>query len=133
MSSNLQIPSPPCAQHLGWKLLQGAADHVRVGFEPRAEFKNPAGSIQGGFLAAMLDDCMGPAVWFASQGRSYSATITMNVSFLRAAALGPLVGEGRVLQLGKTIGFVEARLFDASEQLLAHATASVRLVPSERL
>jgi uncharacterized protein (TIGR00369 family) len=135
MTTDLQIPMPPCAQHLGWTLLEqdASAGHVRIGFTPRPEFLNPAGYVQGGFLTAMLDDCMGPAVWFQSRGRIYTVTIGMNVNFLRSVRLEPLIGEGRVMQLGKTVGFLEARLFDAQEQSLAHATASVRLMSAERL
>lgn len=133
MSTQLSIPVPPCARHLGWRLLEddAAAGRVRIGFTPREEFLNPAGNIQGGFLTAMLDDCMGPAVWFYSQARLYTVTIGINVSFLRAVRLEPLVGEGRVVQLGRTVGFVEARLFDGRERLLAQASASVRLLAAE--
>jgi uncharacterized protein (TIGR00369 family) len=134
MNTDLPIPSPPCAQHLGWKLLEhdAAAGTVRVGFTPRPEFLNPAGYVQGGFLTAMLDDCMGPAVWFYSQGQVYTVTIGMSVNFVRSVRIEPVVGEGRVVHLGKTVGFVEARLFDGQAQLLAHATASVRLVAAQR-
>ena len=134
MSTGLAIPSPPCAQHLGWTLLEqdAAQGRVRIGFTPRPEFLNPAGYVQGGFLTAMLDDCMGPAVWFHSQGQLYTVTITMNVSFVRSVRLEPLVGEGRVVHLGKTVGFVEARLFDGQQQLLAQASSSVRLVAAQR-
>jgi hypothetical protein len=34
-----------------------------------------------------------------------------------------------VVQLGKTVGFVEARLADEQGLIVARATASVRLVP----
>jgi acyl-coenzyme A thioesterase PaaI-like protein len=42
---------------------------------------------------------------------------------------GPLIGEAMVVQLGKTVGFVEARLADERGLIVARATASVRLVP----
>jgi acyl-coenzyme A thioesterase PaaI-like protein len=56
-------PAPPAAQLLGWKLLQIDPDvgTIRVEFEGTASFLNPAGTIQGGLLSAMLDDTMGPA------------------------------------------------------------------------
>jgi uncharacterized protein (TIGR00369 family) len=135
MTTDPQIPMPPCAQHLGWTLLEqdAQAGRARIGFTPRPEFLNPAGYVQGGFLTAMLDDCMGPAVWFKSRGQVYTVTIGMSVNFLRSVRLEPLVGEGQVMQLGKTVGFVEARLFDTQERLLAHATASVRLMGPERM
>jgi uncharacterized protein (TIGR00369 family) len=134
MTTNLAIPSPPCAAHLGWTLLKSdaAAGRVRVGFTPRPEFLNPAGYVQGGFVTAMLDDCMGPAVWLHSQGQIYTVTISMNVTFIRSVRLQPVVGEGWVVHLGKTVGFLEARLLDDQDQLLAQATASLRLVAAQR-
>ncbi len=129
------LPRPPCAKLLGWNVLDArpAEGWIRIGFEPKPEFLNPAGFIQGGFVAAMLDDTMGPAVFTHTRGALYTATIDMSVSFLAPARLGPLIGEGQVIQLGKTVGFVEARLTDADGTWLARASASVRLVPFEKL
>ena len=123
------LPSPPCAQLLGWRMLDArpADGWIRIGFEGRPEFCNP-----GGFLAAMLDDTMGPAIFTHTEGALYSATIEMNVQYLAPARVGPIIGEGQVVQLGKSVGFVEARLFDKHEICLAKATSSVRLVPIER-
>jgi uncharacterized protein (TIGR00369 family) len=106
------VPSSPSAALLGWHLLahDAAKGWVRIGFEARREFLNPAGFVQGGFLTAMLDDCMGPAAWIMTHGALYTATIDMTVSFLAPAKPGPLIGEGQVVQLGKTIAFLEARL-----------------------
>lgn len=128
------IPTPPCARLLGWRLIDhdAAKGWIQIGFEGKAEFLNPAGFIQGGIQAAMLDDTLGPAVWIATQGRLYTATIDMNVSFLAPAKPGMLIGEGQVIQLGKTVGFLEGRLRDMDGNILARATASARLVARER-
>jgi uncharacterized protein (TIGR00369 family) len=76
----------------------------------------------------MLDDTMGPAVFIKTEGRLYTATIGMTVNFLAPAKVGPIVGEARVLQIGKTIAFMEGRLTHARDTILATATASARLV-----
>ena len=34
----------------------------RVQFEDKQEFLNPIGNVQGGFICAMLDDTLGPAL-----------------------------------------------------------------------
>jgi uncharacterized protein (TIGR00369 family) len=126
------FPMPPCARLLGWQVLDANAAQgwIRVGFEARRDFTNPAGFIQGGFLAAMLDDTMGPAVFVATDGALYTATVDFNVSFLAPAKAGPIVGEGRVIKLGKTTGFVEAYLCDPEGEMLAKATSTVRLIPT---
>jgi uncharacterized protein (TIGR00369 family) len=131
---SMPIPASPSATLLGWRLEDHDAEKgwVRIAFEGRRDFLNPAGFVQGGFLSAMLDDCMGPAVWIMTGGELYTATINMTVSFLAPASPGALFGEGQVIQLGKSIAFLEARLLDSGGQLLARASASARLLASKR-
>lgn len=128
------MPAPPSARLLGWRLVDhdAAKGWIKIGFDGKADFLNPAGFVQGGIQTAMLDDSMGPAVWIASGGRLYTATIDMNISFLAPVRPGPLFGEGQVIQLGKTVAFLEGRLSDTDGKLLARATASARLVPAQQ-
>ena len=128
------LPRPPCAETLGWEIVDArpADGWIRVRFEGRPEFVNPAGFIQGGFLAAMLDDTMGPAMFIYSEGRLFTPTIELHVSFLSPARAGPLYGEGQVVQAGKSIAFMEGVLFDAAGNVVARATASARLVAAEQ-
>jgi uncharacterized protein (TIGR00369 family) len=130
-----RFPAPPCAETLGWHLRDAdpAAGTIDVGSEGKAGFCNPAGFVQGGFLAAMLDDTMGPAVLVHSDGRLFTPTIELKVSFIAPARPGLLIGRGRVVHLGTTIAFLEASLFAPDEALLARASASARLVPASRL
>jgi uncharacterized protein (TIGR00369 family) len=130
-----RFPRPPCADLLGWTLLDhdAARGWAKLGFEGRREFLNPAGFVQGGLLSAMLDDAMGPAVLIASGGALYTATINLNVSFLAPARPGRFTAEANVVRMGKTVAFTEASLFDAAGELVARASASVRLVPTGKL
>ena len=130
-----RFPKPPCAELLGWTLLDMDEDAgtVRIGFTARPEFLNPAGFVQGGFLAAMLDDVMGPAALVMSDGWSFTSTIDMNVSFLAPAKAGPLIGEGSVIQLGRTIGYLQGELRDEAGTLIARATSTARLVDTGAL
>ena len=129
------LPRPPCAELLGWHVLDASARDgwIRVGFEGRREFSNPAGFIQGGFLAAMLDDTMGPAMFIMGEGKLFTPTIDLHVSVIAPAKPGPIIGEGQVVQAGKSVAFLEGRLTDASGALLARATATARLVAAEKM
>jgi uncharacterized protein (TIGR00369 family) len=80
----------------------------------------------------MLDDIMGPAVFVLTEGRLYTATISLTVNFLAPAKPGAIVGEAEVTQLGKTIAFVAAKLTAEDGTLLATASANARLVETAR-
>jgi uncharacterized protein (TIGR00369 family) len=129
-----RLEAPPCSRLLGWHVLEADPDAgwIRIGFDGRAAFCNPAGFIQGGILTAMLDDTMGPAVFIKTQGRLYTATISMSVNFLSPAKVGLITGEARVVQLGKTIAFIEGKLTDTDHTVLATASSSARLVETAR-
>ena len=130
-----RFPSPPCAVHLGFELLDADRDtgEVRIAFAARPEFCNPAGYVQGGFLTAMLDDCMGPAVMILTDAAVFPTTIDLHVQFLAPARSGAIVGVGRVVKLGKAVGFVEGILTDGDGEPVARANASVRLAPIEKV
>ena len=121
---------PPAAELIGWDLLDFDKERrwVRIGFAGDPQFTNPTGFVQGGFLAAMLDELMGSAIIIATDAAMLSTTISLNVDFIRPGPVGPLVGEGTVTNLGKSVAFVEGKLYGTDGKLLARATASCKLV-----
>ena len=129
-----RLEAPPSSRLLGWQLLDARPEQgwIRIAFDGKPEFCNPAGFIQGGILTAMLDDTMGPAVFIMTEGRLYTATITMTVNFLAPAKVGRIVGEAKVTQLGKTVAFVEGKLVAGDGNMLATATTSARLVETAK-
>jgi uncharacterized protein (TIGR00369 family) len=126
---------PPSAKLLGWRLLDARPHEgwIKVGFDGKAEFCNPAGFVQGGLLAAMLDDTMGPAVFMMTEGKLYTTTISLTANFLAPARPGPITAEAKVTQLGKTIAFVEGRLAAEDGTLLAAASVSARLLEAAKV
>lgn len=128
------FPVPPCGKLLGWHLLDARPDEgwIRIGFEGKREFCSPSGFVQGGILSAMLDDTMGPAVFAMTDGKLFTSTISLTVNFLAPAKPGPMTGEARVTQLGKTVAFVEGKLMAADGTVLATASTSARLVDTAK-
>ena len=73
---------------------------LEVTFNAHAGFANPMGNVQGGFLAAMLDDTLGPALVATLDDGEFAPTLELKVSFLRPAVPGRLTGTGRVVHRG---------------------------------
>ena len=128
------IPASPSARLLGWRLLDARPwdGWLKVGFDGKAEFCNPAGFIQGGILSAMLDDSMGPAVFVTSDGRFYATTISLTVNFIAPARPGPLIVEAQVIQIGKSIAYMEGKLIANDGTVLATASTTARLVEAAK-
>jgi uncharacterized protein (TIGR00369 family) len=83
--------------------------------------------IQGGLLAAMLDDTLGPALVATLGPGQFAPTTDLHVQFLRPARPGRLTGRGRVVHRGKDIAFLAGELLDDSGQIVAAATATAKI------
>ena len=124
----------PTSALLGMTVLSvdQAAGTVCLRFEPRPEFCNPMGNVQGGFIVAMLDDAAALAAIIKAGKRIAIPTIELKTSFFGPAKLGqPLFASGRCLKLGKRIAFMEADLTDAGGILLARLTTSAVPLPMD--
>ena len=120
-----RIAAPPSSTLLGWHLLDARPGEgwIRIGFEGKREFCNPAGFVQGGILSAMLDDTMGPALAAMLDAGEFAPTLNLNVQFHRPAKVGPLRGVGRVVLRGKEICQLSSELFQ-NDKIVATATAT---------
>jgi uncharacterized protein (TIGR00369 family) len=122
----LQIP-PNCDLTLGLVCVDKSAPGSttwRVRVDER--FLNPAGVVQGGFLAAILDSAMGAsAVTVVGDRKVIVANTEMKVSFLRSAVPGDtLTCVANVLKAGRVISFLEATIVDQDGRLVATASST---------
>ena len=125
---------PPSAKLLGWTLraIDPDGGTIEVGFALDERFTNPGGAVQGGFLAAMLDDTQGPALFGHTHGQAYAPTVDFSISFLKEARPGAFIARGRVVRLGRTIAFTEAELFDDAGDMVARATFTNRVMRGDK-
>lgn len=123
-------PPPPAAALLGFELVEidESKGTIRVRFAARPEFANPIGVVQGGFLAAMLDDTLGPALQSTLEPDQFAPTLELKVNFVSPARPGVLIAEGRVVARGGSIAFLAGELRTEDGTLVATATATARIV-----
>lgn len=124
-----ELPTSPAATLLGWKFLDydEAARRIHVAFDANHALTNPVGNIQGGLLSAMLDDCMGPAIYAGLPPDRIAVTIESKTSFVNAAVPGRILGCGQIEHSKGSIAFTSGWLSDESGKVLARATATFRV------
>ena len=122
-------PSPTSA-HLGLELLavNQEAGIVEMAFNATDKLCNKWGGIQGGNVAAMLDDAMAFAIGLNLDWGQISPTLEIKVSMLAPARPGRILAVGRVLRRGRSVGFVEGELYDAEGRLLAAGSSTANFV-----
>lgn len=123
---------PTGSQTLGFRMVSvsQAEKTVEVEFEAKPELVlNPMKQIQGGYLCAMLDECMSVACMVASGMTAVAPTAEMKTTFFRPGMPGKLRGIGRVVRWGSRVAFTEGELYDAEGRLLAKATGTAIPTP----
>ncbi len=124
----MQVP-PNCDLTLGM-VCEDKSEPGRTRWRMRADerFTNPAGVLQGGFIAAFCDSAMGAATVTWARGRKVrSANVEMKVSFLAPVRPGSdLWCTAEVVAGGSRAAFVEARVTDG-QRLVATASSTYLL------
>jgi uncharacterized protein (TIGR00369 family) len=122
---------PQVAELIDWTIvrLDRDTDSIYLSFTALPTFTNPAGNVHGGFIVAMLDECMGSAIVGIKEAEFLPVTISMSTDFIRPVLPGKVLGEGRITSMGKSSAFLEGKLLNVEGKLLARATATYRLLP----
>lgn len=122
-------PSPTSA-HLGLELLavDKQAGIAEMAFNAGDSLCNKWGGIQGGNVAAMLDDAMAFAIGLNLDWGQISPTLELKVSMLAPARPGRIYAVGQVVRRGRSVGFVEGQLYDGEGQLLATGSSTANFV-----
>ena len=99
-------------------------DHLRISFEVNEMLMNPQGSLHGGIIAAVMDISMGHLL---HKTVGMGSTIEMKIQYLRPARKGLATVEGRYIKKGRTLSFMESRLWGSDGKLAAMATATWKM------
>jgi uncharacterized protein (TIGR00369 family) len=101
-----------------------AKDVCRVTFPVTDMLRNPQGVLHGGVMCSVMDISMGHLV---AKVAGPGATIEMKVQFIRPVAEGRVTVEGSFTRRGRTLSFMESRLYEQGGALAAHATATWKM------
>lgn len=81
------------------------------------------GTLHGGVLCDLADATMGMAFMSTLEAGESLTTLDLHINFLRPVWTGQLRSEARVIQRGRTTGYVECDVLDVSGKLVAKASS----------
>lgn len=115
---------------LGLELLDIDVDAMRVSvaFNASEQLCNKWGGLQGGMVAAMLDEAMAIVVGLSLEWGQISPTLEMKTSFIAAARPGRILGAAWVIRRGKSVAFAESELKAEDGTLLATGSSTMSFV-----
>lgn len=116
----------PFAAWLGLETESASQGRAVLRMKPRDEILNRRSVIHGGVLATMLDSAMARASRTVEGVSELGGTTDLHVQYMRPA-LGELRVEAWVEHAARTLSFCRAEIRDASGELVAAGSASLRL------
>ena len=113
---------------LGIHLIEIGDNHAVMDVTVDDRHRNYLGGVHGGLLAALIDTaCFFPRPLLPS-GQA-ATTVDLNVSYVRAAAVGDhLNARSELLHLGRRTASLAVRVTDQQGRLVAHGTATLLLL-----
>ena len=123
-------PMAPCSELLGMSILEIAPEGGRMKFQyqPTAAMCNPLGFVQGGFVTAMLDDVMAPALISTCAPDTSIPTLEIKTTFIKGVRPGPVIAEGWIVKKTRSVAFMAAEIHSTDGELLAMASATFRII-----
>ena len=101
------------------------ADACTVAFDAVPPLFNPQGTLHGGVLATAMDISMGHLL---NHKAGPGATLEIKLQYMAAVTEGIVQCRATVLRQGRSISFLQSHATRADGMLVAHATATWRLL-----
>jgi len=120
------LPAPRIGETLDFHPVEFGQGRAVFEGLPDERHYNPIGGVHGGYVATLLDSCMGCAVHTLLEVGIGYTTLEIKVAFLRplTKTTGAVRAVGTAVNRGRHVAYAEGRLIDGSDRLLAQRELS---------
>lgn len=119
-----KLPPAPIGDLIGFHVSEAANGQAVVTLQTGPPHANPMGSLHGGVLCDIADAAMGYAFASTLAADESFTTVELKINFLRPVGNATLKAEAKVVQRGKTIGYVECEITDETGRLIAKSAST---------
>ncbi|MBI4776030.1 MAG: PaaI family thioesterase [Deltaproteobacteria bacterium] len=106
---------------------------ARVEIDVRQKHLQPFGMVHGGVFSTLIDSAGFWAYYTEVISGAGMTTVEMKLNYLAPALNGRLIGTGRTIKVGRTLGLADARIEDQRGRLLAYGTVTLMVLPDIKL
>ncbi len=125
---------PPCMITLNGSVtkMNQEDQSLEMHFTIPLEFCHSGNVVQGGFVAAMLDATMAHAVFAHVENIIALPTLELKTNYLRPSLAGSFSVEGSIVHAGRSIVFLQGKLFDEQGELTATASSTAKSIYAKK-
>jgi len=115
---------PPIAELIGFEVVQIGEGRAIGSLQAGPQHANPMGTLHGGVLCDIADAAMGMAFASTLAPDESFTTIALSINFFRPVWQARLKAEARVINRGKSVGYLECDVTDEGGKHIARANAT---------
>ncbi len=122
----------PWVEMLGMKIDEIGEGRAQVRLPYKADFLRPGGTISGPAMMGLADYGMYVAVLSVIGRVELAVTTNLTINFLRKPGQADIIGDCRLIKVGKRLAYGEVLLHSEIEHLdepVAHVTATYSIPP----
>lgn len=122
----------PIGDLIGFKSLEAGDGRAIITLQSGPQHFNPMGTLHGGVLCDIADTAMGFAFASTLAPEESFTTVELKINYLRPVREAKLRAEGRVIQRGRTVGYVECEVTDENGKLVAKSSSTCLVLRGEK-
>ncbi len=123
---------PPIAELIGFDVEEIGDGHAVALLQTGPQHANPMGTVHGGVLCDLADAAMGMAFASTLAPDESFTTVTLNINFFRPVWQARLRAEARVMNRGKSVGYVECAVTDQDGKQIAKSSSTCFVLRGEQ-
>src|SRR6266704_1842700 len=123
---------PPIAELIGFNVVEIRDGIALVTLEAGPQHANPMGTLHGGILCDIGDAAMGLAFASTLSAEESFTTVELKINFFRPVWKAQLKAEGKVIQRGRTVGYVESTITDENDRLIAKLNSTCLVLQGKK-
>ncbi len=122
----------PIAELIGFQVEEVGGGRAVASLQAGPQHANPMGTLHGGVLCDVADAAMGMAFATTLAPEETFTTMTLSINFFRPVWQARLRAEARVVNRGKTVGYVECDVIDQDGKAVAKAHSTCTVLRGDR-
>ncbi len=127
------VKKSPYPSHMRMTLDQIEIDRAAVVIKLAKCHLQPYGIVHGGVISTLIDTATFWAAFLRLPEKDGLVNVDLKLNYLQSVIEGTLKARGTCVRPGRSICYSEASVYDESDNLIAHGTSTLMVLPDKGL
>ena len=127
------VKNSPYPSHMRMTLDSIEIDRAEIVIRLEECHLQPYGIVHGGVVATIIDTATFWSAFLRLPEADGLVNVDLKLNYLKSVINGKLIARGTCIRSGRSICYSEASVYDENEDLIAHGTSTLMVLPGKGL